>query len=195
MNKAYWQDTNIPSRLRRAIQFQINGMTTENGTKRHEYKLAGLDKDLIFSSRSKELLEKRMYLFAKYAYAVHNANTIQKLKACANDYIQNCIDRGASPRTMASYASAICKFFGKDKAAFIGKTPACTRASITKGRGGSPIREQGFDFEKNRLAVEIFIVTGLREREFKDFRGGDYLGFRTGVFNNKVIKAHWVKVN
>lgn len=94
---------------------------------------------------------------------------LEAARPYVDEWLQSQIDRGLSPYTIKTAASAMAKVYGCTVRDFT-PTPSRSRANIKRSRQAAA-RDAGFSEEQNAELIEFCRSTGLRRAELAAVRG------------------------
>lgn len=158
------------------------------GKSRREDKALGIDGAYIYSYSTLETYIKSLNHLIDYATKIgFKTKKVQDLVAIVPQFLDDCRARKLSAWTIATYASAFSKFF---KESFEYDRPKRHRKDIKRGRDLSRLE---FDWEGNKLLVDLCRCSGLRRHEIKQVNC-DHLEFRNGKYYLVNIKGKGGKI-
>lgn len=141
------------------------------GTSKHEAKKNGVSSSGIYAKTTFKTYKQQAYIFAQYIKEKHpEAKTLEKARVFVGEWLQSQIDRGLSPYTIKTAASAMGKVYGCNINAFGVVLPARNRVNITRSRNRVK-RDAGFSEAQNADLCEFLRSTGLRRAEAEGLRG------------------------
>ena len=149
------------------------------GQSKQMAKIAGIQRQGIYSWSTYQSYMKQLNYFAKYCKDKFNATTLKECWFYTDDWLQHEIERGISPYTIKLDVSALSKLYNCNSTDFI-QTPSRHRANIERSRL-DVVRDKNFSVEKNKPLVEFCKSTGLRRAELRVLTG-DKLVERDGKY-------------
>jgi len=159
--------------LQRQIKDDFNSRIL-HGVKKHEASKEDKQK-YIYSSRTLENYQEIGRNFAKFCKAEHQgqSQTIEQCRPYVAEYLQQRVDKGLSPYTIARDAAALGKLYQCDYRDFGVEIPKRTRENITRSRS-LDTNFKGFSEKNNQAAVEMIKCTGLRRIEAEHIKAKDF---------------------
>lgn len=165
--------------LQKQIKDKFDGML-RIGISKHDDKQAGLNtQKYIYSWESYRSYLKHALYFAQWVKEQpidvtlgHKPRTLEEARPFVEKWLQSNIDRGLSAYTIKLQAATMGKLYGCHIQAFDIKTPARSRADITRSRG-EKVRDKNFNESKHEDLVTFCRCTGVRRAELEQIRGTD----------------------
>ena len=142
------------------------------GKSRKEDKKTGLTKGRIYTDKTYHDYVKISKTFADWVRNRYpETKHLKQTKKYVNEYLQDMIDRGLSPYTIATRKAALMKLFGADSGDFV-SVPKRARENITRSRLSAE-RDKHLSDEKRKYYEKITDSIGCRRSELTRVRGSD----------------------
>lgn len=122
----------------------------------------------IYSTATYKTYLKQGIAFTDWCKASHGCKTLDECKAYAQEYIDECKERGDSAYSIKTYAAALRKIY-MDKGMAL-ETPKRDHRAIKRSRG-EKMSDEHFSEAKNADLISFCKGTGLRRRELETITG------------------------
>lgn len=166
-------DTIMKNRIKHEAYLRLTKCFNEGkGHSRNEDKKSGLTKGRIYTDKTYHDYVKISKTFADWIKCRYpETKHLKQTRKYVNEYLQDMIDRGLSPYTIATRKAALMKLFGADSGDFI-NVPKRARANITRSRLPAE-RDKHLSAEKRKYYEKITDSIGCRRSELIRVRGTD----------------------
>ena len=150
------------------------------GQSKHMAKIAGIDREGIYSWSTYNSYAKHLNYFTAYCKANYGCRTLDECRLYANEWLKDGMSRGLSPYTLKLEVAALSKLYDCKSTAFI-PTPSRHRENITRSRL-DVVRDKNFSEAKNQPFIEFCRSTGLRRSELESLTGDKLVQREDGYY-------------
>lgn len=152
------------------------------GESKHQAKKEGTAAASIFSWGTFQTYTRQACRFVRWAKEAHGCKTLEAARPFVVEYLTAQKEKGLSPATIHTTASALGKVYGCPATSFGFSLPIRHRAEITRSRHPAE-RDKGFSSARNPLVVALGECVGTRRAEMAALTGDKLIDHGNGSYS------------